>query len=150
MTLWKLPCFIETTHTMPEKPHHRVRAMVFNATFNNISAISWRSVYCNCVCLDFRKKMSGQFIFQGRNHNWWCGGAVAGVIVWQLDLQLHMQSVSIATEVVSSNPAQARTKQWCTKHCIENARSSSANLTKISNKLRDICFADFATLTIIL
>jgi hypothetical protein len=27
------------------------------------------------------------------------------VIVWQLDLQLHMQSVHITTKVVSSNPA---------------------------------------------
>jgi hypothetical protein len=30
------------------------------------------------------------------------------MIVWKLDLQLPMQSVPITTEVVSSNPAQAR------------------------------------------
>ena len=30
------------------------------------------------------------------------------VITWQLDLQLSMQSVSITTNVVSSNPAQGR------------------------------------------
>ena len=30
-------------------------------------------------------------------------GAVVAVIVWQLDLQLPMQSVSITTDVVSSN-----------------------------------------------
>ena len=30
------------------------------------------------------------------------------MIVWKLDLQLPMQSVPIITEVVSSNPAQAR------------------------------------------
>ena len=29
------------------------------------------------------------------------------VIVWKLDLQLHVQSVPITTKVVSSNPAQA-------------------------------------------
>ena len=31
-------------------------------------------------------------------------GAVVVVIVWQLDLQLHVQSVPITTKVVSSNP----------------------------------------------
>ena len=36
------------------------------------------------------------------------------VIVWQLDLQLPMQSVSITTNVVSSNPAQGR----CTRYNI--------------------------------
>jgi len=30
------------------------------------------------------------------------------VIVWQLDLQLPMQSVPITTNIVSSNPAHAR------------------------------------------
>ena len=29
------------------------------------------------------------------------------VVVWQLEQRLHMQSVPITTEVVSSNPAQA-------------------------------------------
>jgi len=38
--------------------------------------------------------------------------AVVVVIVWQLDLQLHMQSVTITTEVVSSNSAQARCNQY--------------------------------------
>ena len=32
-------------------------------------------------------------------------GAIMTVIVWWLDLQLPMQSVSITTKVVSSNPA---------------------------------------------
>jgi hypothetical protein len=32
-------------------------------------------------------------------------GAVVVVIVWQLDLQLYMQSVPITTNVVSSDPA---------------------------------------------
>jgi hypothetical protein len=58
--------------------------------------------------------------------------------------QVEEQTIQLPTE------KGQKTKQWCTKHCIENARSSSANATKISNKLRDICFADFATLTIIL
>jgi hypothetical protein len=35
-------------------------------------------------------------------------GAVMVVIVWSLDLQLHVQSVSIYSNVVSSNAAQAR------------------------------------------
>ena len=33
------------------------------------------------------------------------GWVVVVVIVWKLDLQLHMQLVSITTNVVSSNPA---------------------------------------------
>ena len=33
-------------------------------------------------------------------------GTVVAVIVWQLDLQLRMQSVPIITDVVSSNPSQ--------------------------------------------
>jgi len=35
-------------------------------------------------------------------------GAVMVLIVWLLHLQLPVQSVPITTEVVSSNPAQAR------------------------------------------
>jgi hypothetical protein len=35
-------------------------------------------------------------------------GTVVAVIVWQLDLQLRMQSVPIITDVVSSNPAQGK------------------------------------------
>jgi hypothetical protein len=34
--------------------------------------------------------------------------AIVVVIVWKLDLQLPMQSVHITTNVVSSNPTQAR------------------------------------------
>ena len=34
-------------------------------------------------------------------------GAVVVVIVWQLDLQLHVQSVHITTKVVSSNPTHS-------------------------------------------
>ena len=30
-------------------------------------------------------------------------GAIVVVMVWQLDLQLHMQSVPITTDIVSSN-----------------------------------------------
>jgi len=36
------------------------------------------------------------------------------VVVWYLDLQLHMQSVHITTKVVSSNPARVR----CTRYNI--------------------------------
>jgi hypothetical protein len=41
-------------------------------------------------------------------------GTIVVVIVWQLDLQLPMQSVPITTNIVSSNPAQAR----CTRYNI--------------------------------
>jgi hypothetical protein len=53
---------------------------VFNATFNNITVMSWRSVLL-------------------------VEGVVVFVITWQLDLQLPVQSVLITTNVVSSNPA---------------------------------------------
>ena len=33
-------------------------------------------------------------------------GAVVAMNVWKLDIQLHMQSVSITTDVVGSTPAQ--------------------------------------------
>jgi hypothetical protein len=36
------------------------------------------------------------------------------MIVWLLDSQLPMQSVSITTEVVTSNPVQV----WCTRHTL--------------------------------
>ena len=36
-----------------------------------------------------------------------CRGAVVAVIVWQLNLQLPVQSVPITTKVVSSNPGHA-------------------------------------------
>ena len=39
-------------------------------------------------------------------------GDIVVVIVWKLDLQLHMQSLPITTNVMSSNPAQAR----CTRY----------------------------------
>ena len=39
-------------------------------------------------------------------------GVVVVMIAWQLDLQLHMQSVPITTNVVSSNPTQARCTQY--------------------------------------
>ena len=42
------------------------------------------------------------------------GGAIVGVIVFQLDLQLCMQSVPITTNVASSNYAQVR----CTRYNI--------------------------------
>ena len=35
-------------------------------------------------------------------------GTVVDVVVWYLDLQLPMQSVPITTNIVSSNPTQAR------------------------------------------
>ena len=41
-------------------------------------------------------------------------GAIVVVIIWLLDLYLPMQSVPITTNVLSSNPAQAR----CTRYNI--------------------------------
>jgi len=34
----------------------RVRVMVFNATSNNISAISWRKIFGNFICFNNRIK----------------------------------------------------------------------------------------------
>ena len=41
-------------------------------------------------------------------------GAFVVMIIWQLDLQIPMQSVPITTSVVSSNP----TEGWCTLYNI--------------------------------
>jgi hypothetical protein len=59
--------------------------MVLNATFDNISATSWRP-----VLLVEETRVPGE----------------------NLDLQLPMQLVPIATNVVSSNPAQTRCTQY--------------------------------------
>ena len=40
------------------------------------------------------------------------GSVVVIVIVWQLDLQLPVQSVPITTEVVNSNPFMARNTRY--------------------------------------
>jgi len=55
---------------------------------NEVNFVSQKIMYC------FTK---AQILF--------CKGAVVVVIVWLLDLQLPVQSVTITTEVVSSNPA---------------------------------------------
>ena len=39
------------------------------------------------------------------------------VIVWQLDLQLPVQSVAFTTDVVSSNPDQTDVTTLCDKVC---------------------------------
>ena len=39
-------------------------------------------------------------------------GAVVGVIVWQLDLPLYEQSVSITTKLVSSNPVHGEVTRY--------------------------------------
>ena len=44
-------------------------------------------------------------------------GVVVAVIVWQLDLQLPMQSVPITNDAVSSNLNQARCTTLCDKVC---------------------------------
>ena len=44
-------------------------------------------------------------IFSTMTFNLLSAGAVVAVIEWELDIQLHVQSVPITTNVVSSNPA---------------------------------------------
>jgi hypothetical protein len=65
--------------------------MVFNATFNNIPVLSWQSVL---LVEETGVPVENHLIAGGRH---------MVVIVWSLDLQLSMQSVPIATNVVSSN-----------------------------------------------
>ena len=70
--------------------------MVFNATFNNISAISWRSVL-----------LMNETGIPGENHrlmNYYYTTIVCVMMVCLLDSQLHVQSVPITTIFVSSNP----------------------------------------------
>ena len=43
-------------------------------------------------------------------------GAIVVVITWQFDLQLHMQSVPITTNVVSSNHAHGEV--YSIEHCV--------------------------------
>jgi len=42
----------------------------------------------------------------------WKSGVVVVFILWKLDIQLPMQSVPITTNVVISNPAQARRTRY--------------------------------------
>ena len=57
---------------------------------------------------------------------------VAIVVVWQLDLQLHMQSVSISTNVVSAN-------------CSWRSVSIQHYVIKFVNDLRQICLFSLGT-----
>jgi hypothetical protein len=75
--------------------------MVFNATFNNISAISWWSVL-----------LVEETRVPGENHrpSLWLHSIniittenIKIVIIWWLDVQPPVQSVPITTNVVSSN-----------------------------------------------
>ena len=50
--------------------------------------------------------MQGYHIPAPRPHTQPRNGAVVAMIIWQLDLQLAMQSVHITTDVVGSTPAQ--------------------------------------------
>jgi hypothetical protein len=91
-----------------------VRVMVFNVTFNNISAVSGRS-----VLLVEETRVPGENLWPAASYmstfSFFSWGAI--VIVWLLDLQLHMQSVPITTDV-SSNPTQAS----CTRYKCEKTR----------------------------
>jgi hypothetical protein len=79
--------------------------MVFNATFNNISVISWWSVFLEETGIPGESLNNNICIIQPYHHIYkiFIQGAVVAVIVWYLDLQLPMQSVPITTDVVSSN-----------------------------------------------
>ena len=58
-------------------------------------------IYMLCFCLLFLNIFCVYFSLLC-----WGTGAVVAAIVWQLDLRLPVQSVPIATDVVSSNPDQ--------------------------------------------
>jgi hypothetical protein len=75
-----------------------VRVMMLNTTFNNISVIMWRTVLLveetgipgeNHPCEEIRLEIQIKNFLQKLNLN----EISLVVIVWQLDLQLHMQSV---------------------------------------------------------
>ena len=105
--------------------------MVFNATFNNISAISWRSVSLmdetgvpgeNRDLPQITDKLNQIMLY--RVHLAWAGFELTKLvvictdsigIVWYLDLQLHVQSVPITAKVLSSNPVHGET--LCDKVC---------------------------------
>ena len=95
----------------------RVRVMVFNTTFSNISVISWRSVLLveeTGVPGENHQPTSSHW--QTWSHNVvWSKPLLSGIKThnvsgdrpW-LDLQLPMQSVPITTKVVSLNPAHGK------------------------------------------
>jgi hypothetical protein len=88
--------------------------MVFNATFNNISVISWPS-----ILLVEKIGVPGEIHWPAASHVKIPRLPELVVIVWQLDLQLTVQSVPITTKVVSSNPVHARCTWYtlCDKVC---------------------------------
>ena len=57
--------------------------------------------------------------------DWLIEGTVVVVIVWQLDLQLHVQSVHITTKVVSSNTVHGEvysTQHYHVMKCVSDMR----------------------------
>ena len=81
-----------------------VRVMVFNATCNNISVISWQSVLLVEETGELKRKKSifDTCKFKKKTTNT-VMRVVMVVIVWQLVLQLPVLSVPITTNIVSSN-----------------------------------------------
>ena len=54
------------------------------------------------------------------------GGVVVVLIVWLLDIQLPMKSLPITTNVLSSNPTQARCTRYNIQGCLNNIIGSRA------------------------
>ena len=97
-------------------------AMMFSQS-NNISANQWRKTVYPSIATPFLVRSLVGFVLVLRNLQlplcclwtivcafifyFQIGHCIVGVmIVWQLDLQLHVESVPITTNVVSSSPAR--------------------------------------------
>jgi hypothetical protein len=81
----------------------RVRIRLFNATFNNISATSWRP-----VLLVEEIGVPGENVLSVLQYT----DSDCPFGIFKLFLQLPLQSVHITTNVVNSNPTQTRCSRY--------------------------------------